>query len=110
MSTILDLQQIATRKDLMELKTDLLNLHRMLSEIAEKLKTNLMKEGEKPMFYSPRQFANLIGVSRPTVSRWCQEGIIRATQQQGHGTCWIIPVEELERLRSESDDYGYLRD
>ncbi|MCB8992083.1 MAG: helix-turn-helix domain-containing protein [Ardenticatenaceae bacterium] len=45
---------------------------------------------------SARQAAKLLGVSRTTVSEWCQKGIIRNAQKVG--ATWAIPVSSLEDI------------
>jgi excisionase family DNA binding protein len=57
---------------------------------------------KKPPFISPKQFADVIGVDKSTVIRWCKIGALRGTQPGGEGTLWLIPREEIERLYHEA--------
>ena len=103
--SIQDLQQIATRADLVQLRKEIAD---MMADVKESLsresaKKNSGKILEKP-FYSPTEFGRFIGVSRQTTTRWAQEGVIKALQKGGKGGVWLIPHSELERLIEESDD------
>lgn len=42
--------------------------------------------------------AEILGVSRDTVSKWCREGVLDA-EQDGAGRPWRIAESEVERLQ-----------
>lgn len=103
--SIQDLQQIATRADLVQLRQE---IAKMVAEVKDSLTNGSQSESAsrymvKP-FYSPTEFGRFIGVSRQTIVRWAQEGIIKALQKGGKGAVWLIPHSEIERLIEESDD------
>lgn len=101
--TLQDLQQLATRGDLIQLRQEIAG---MLSDFATQISQGeelTSFPGQKP-FYSPKEFGALIGVSRQTVLRWSQDGTINALQKGGKGCLWLIPHSELERLQEEADD------
>ena len=56
-------------------------------------------------FYNPTEFSKLVGLSRSTVVRRCQEGTIQSTQPGGHGTGILIPVEEFERWKDDAKPF-----
>ena len=106
-----DLQQLATVSDLAELEKRLIRrFHIMLSDALKKLSANGQKElsGSDPMtdperkFYKPREVAHALGLSRSTVGAWCLDGTIKALQEGGKGTRWLIPRSEVERLQTEA--------
>ena len=97
-----DLQNIATAADLKEFE------RRIQTEFDElrDLILSVEKRSGSPdkIFYSPKEFAAAIGVSKATVTRWCHDGTVRATQQGGKGTCWLIPGSEISRLEKSAGD------
>lgn len=42
--------------------------------------------------------AEILGVSRDTVSKWCREGVLDA-EHDGEGCPWRISESEVERMR-----------
>ena len=46
-----------------------------------------------PRFYSPEEFAAILGVAQPTVRRWAREGTIQAFRL---GNTIRIPATELQ--------------
>lgn len=94
-----DLQNIATAADLKEFERRIFD---ELDDLRETiLKSSKRQKGSSKIFYSPKEFADVIGVSKATVSRWCHDGSIEATQQGGKGTAWLIPGSEIARLQKD---------
>ena len=61
---------------------------------------------EKPKeFYTIREAAERLGVSKGTIRNWCINGIMKATQQQGAHTLWLIPATEIKRLLDDAGKY-----
>ena len=48
--------------------------------------------------YSPKEVASILGFDVHTVTRWCREGKIRATQGGGYRSGWRIYGDEVKRL------------
>lgn len=88
-----DLNQIATRRDLENLYSRLLNdLGRVIS--------NSLNTKE---FYSPKEFSETTGMKYSTVINYCNTGKLKARQDCSGGT-WSIHVSELERFAYEADE------
>ncbi len=69
----------------------------------------LLKQPQEKDWYSPAEFAGLIGRAEYTVREWCRYGRIKATKRAcGRGGAkskeWMISAEELKRFQS----YGLL--
>ena len=95
-----DLQQIVTKQDLIEFE------QRLKTTVMEAVKMTYvqLEEEEKPQgeFISSREFAKRVGVSRMTSTRWCVDGVIRASQPNGYRTGWLIPATEVDRMLEEA--------
>ncbi|MEM6272361.1 MAG: helix-turn-helix domain-containing protein [Bacteroidota bacterium] len=98
--TLQDLQQIATRADLADLRNEIKTMLLQFQERLGNLPTT-PQPVEKP-FYSPKEFGAMMGVSRPVINRWCHDGTIKALQKGGRGCSWLIPHSELERFKREA--------
>ena len=85
-----DLNQLATKHDLENLKNVLIGL--FLS------KTNPLKE-----FCNPKEFSSRTGLPYSTVIYKCTTGKIKA-RQDGPNCSWLIYASELDRFKSEADD------
>ncbi|MEM6268324.1 MAG: helix-turn-helix domain-containing protein [Bacteroidota bacterium] len=101
--TLQDLQQIATKSDLLQLKAEIGEMLDELRTLVAVTQASGPVPTKKP-FYSPKEFGALIGVSRQTVMRWAQDGTIKAVQKGGKRCLWLVPHSELERLQEEADD------
>ncbi len=54
----------------------------------------------EPEYFSPPQFAALLGVSDTTVIQWCERGKLEAQRQGKHCTYWIkLAPDKLANLR-----------
>lgn len=64
----------------------------------------LLQERTVQAYYSTADVAQLLGKAEFTVREWCRLGRIRAEKRRcgrGHAHEWMVPHEELERVRSE---------
>lgn len=104
-TTINDLNNLVTRLDLLDFERSIEELNQKLFErFCERLEKAGVSMGETEQeFYTPPQFGKLIGLDRTTVVRWCQAGKIHATQPGGEGTPWLIPRNEISRLRNDAE-------
>ena len=104
-----DLTQLATRAELVSLERRMTeNFEKILDMIRPIHQKILMTqgsglEGKEKKFFSPAEFAQIIGVSKNTVIRRCQDGTYKSTQPGGHGTAIHIPREEVERLTKKAE-------
>jgi hypothetical protein len=86
--TIDDLNQLATKQDLENLKVEI--LAKLLSKI------NPIKE-----FLTPKEFAGKTGIPYSTVIYKCKIGKLKAFQD-GPNCGWLIYATELERFKNEA--------
>lgn len=103
--TLKDLNKIATQKDLHALRSDLFEKIEAIYQAITQLKPKHQSEfppGTSKLFYTPKEFADLIGVSKSTVIRRCQDGTYKSTQPGGHGTAIMIPRSEVKNLENKA--------
>lgn len=109
---IRDFHQLATQNDIEALENRLNYKINLVLECVHQIRDDLSRHsgsnlGRKPKeFYTPKEFGELIGVSKNTVIRRCQDGTYRSTQPGGAGTAILIPCSELERIRERAEDLG----
>ncbi len=48
-------------------------------------------------FYSVSEFSTLLGIEKQTIQKWCQNNILKATQEENAGK-WLILASELDRI------------
>ena len=89
---IKELNEIATKQDLEEVKTQLVGILLHLSKI------NPIKE-----FYSPKEFAQKTSIPYSTVVYKCSTGKLKAFQESPNGS-WLIYASELERMKQLAFD------
>jgi hypothetical protein len=101
-----DLDTLVTKGDLQELMdTVRALLAQAQTAIKDELKALHFGQKNTPRFLSPVQFAELLALKPngrsyhpDTIRIWCKEGRIKATQEGGLRSSWMIPYEELDRI------------
>lgn len=97
------------------------DLHQVLTQVkamVEAAKESITKEMRqfasstisRPKFLSPMQFSQCLAelhmgrrVSVDSIRRWCKEGRLKAIQEGGANSSWLIPYEELERIHANAN-------
>ncbi len=103
-----DILQLVTEVDLENMKAELRRENEILLERIDRLLKMHLARGteEKPKeFYTVRETAERLGVSKATVRNWCYSGILKATQQNGFNTLWLIPASEIQRMLECAERY-----
>ena len=90
-----ELKQLATRGDLQQLE----------SSIIERIK-NIITEANRKEFYTPKEFAEITAMGYSNVLKYCQSGKIKARQDGARGS-WIIHRDEVERYIQQAKDNLY---
>ncbi len=68
----------------------------------EKRLTNEIREGRnRERLISPRRFSELTGIKYTTVIHYLNINFIKG-MQKSPGSAWLIPIEEVDRMRNES--------
>lgn len=64
---------------------------------------DLIPMEELVKFYSVSQATRILGISRQTLMKWIDAGKISNAKKEGDGSTdpWLLPAEEVERLRQE---------
>lgn len=111
--SLTELNSLPTRADLLELLQAIKTVKQENAELKHML-THLTKrftefvdgraERRKQLYYSPGQFAKLIGRSRSWVTAGVHSGDVVGTQPGGEGTAWLIPASELTRWEEELNE------
>lgn len=102
-----ELNSLVTRQDLMEIFH---KIEQRFDRVQEEFKatrrhferTENVRENQ-PEFVSANEFARLVGRTGRTIRNWVELGLIKASQPQGKGTSWIIPLSELDKVREMCD-------
>ena len=101
-----DFDALVTQHDIVQLEKSLERKLNQLMTAFNDLQAEVIRRDPKTEvrkeFYTTAEFAKLVGVSRNTVIRRCQEGTIQSTQPGGYGTGILIPVQEFERWKEEA--------
>ncbi len=74
-----------------------------LERIEDSLRV-LMQQKIVQKSYSTADAARILGKAEFTVREWCRLGRVRATKRatgRGHSLEWMIPHEELDRIKCE---------
>lgn len=98
------LSQVATVDDLLQLKLSIKEEIDLVTNYLKALRNDLEQAGNvKPekLHFTPKEFAARLGIGARAVFNWCHNGTIRASQPNGHGCTWMIPVSELDRMVEE---------
>lgn len=107
-----DLNQLVTRAELVSLEQRLCERIDRIGDLIRPMYQKMFMtqgsglDGKEKKFFSPAEFAQIIGVSKNTVIRRCQDGTYKSTQPGGHGTAIHIPREEVERLTMKAEKLG----
>lgn len=105
-----ELETLATKGDLVEVMEAIRALINQ-TQSTLKLEFQSMLVGQKPTprFLSPVQFAELLAAKpggrryhADTIRLWCKSGRIKATQEGGLRSTWLIPYEELDRIHNHA--------
>lgn len=103
-----ELNSLVTRSDLLEFERRIESHLAKLQEVLTKIRTAPISSSTEQIrkeYYSPAEFAPIIGRSKSTVVNWCHEGRITALQPGGHGTAWMIPATVLTDFEKDIEDY-----
>lgn len=95
------LGQIVTVEDLLNLKLEIFSALDSNKQVMSSLRTELQQAGVVPpekLHYSPKEFAAQVGITVRTVNNWIHDGIIEASQPNGFGGAWLIPLSEVKRI------------
>lgn len=105
-----ELETLATKGDLVEMLEVIRSLiTQAQSSLKEDFHTMLVGQRPTPRFLSPVQFAELLA-AKPggrrfhpdTIRLWCKSGRIKASQEGGLRSSWLIPYEELDRIHDHA--------
>jgi excisionase family DNA binding protein len=88
-----ELQQLRLKVQNQDEKFD--QFMHLVQRIAEEL-------GAK-QFYTIQEFAQLTGLKRTTITNYCMEGILKATQVTDGGK-WMIYRTEVDRLKKQAQE------
>jgi hypothetical protein len=105
-----ELDTLVTKGDLFEMMD---NFRALLAQAQATLKDEfkIMLVGQKPTprLVTPNQFAELLAAKpggrryhSDTVRLWCKSGRVKATQEGGLRSNWLIPYEELDRIHANA--------
>jgi hypothetical protein len=106
-----DFDTLATSQDLLRLES---RLGGMIENLREAIKRELVELAKssiapRPRFLTVEQFCQVLAkkpngkpISTCTVRRWCKEGRIKAAQEGGANSTWLIPYEELDRIHANA--------
>jgi hypothetical protein len=106
-----DFDTLATSQDLLRLESKLGRMIESLREVIRREISGLANSEplSRPRFLTVAQFAKLLAenpsgkaISAYTVGRWCRDGRIKATQEGGSKSTWLIPYEELDRIHANA--------
>lgn len=100
---IQDLQVIATRADLAQLRQEIAVMLKELRLSIIKSNQSILSGNKNPN-HSLREFGYLVGISRQTAMRWAQDGTIQASQEGGKGCIWLVPHSEVIRILKNHED------
>lgn len=101
-----ELDTLVTKGDLVEL----MNTFRALlaqtqADLKDDFRALLAGQRPTPRLITPNQFAELLAAKpdgrrfhSDTIRLWCRNGRIKATQEGGLRSSWLIPYEELDRI------------
>ena len=66
-----------------------------------KTEYNYLKGGGKLEYVGTREAAKALGYSQAYVSKLCREGKFKGAEQDGKGSPWRIPIEEVRNWKNE---------
>lgn len=96
------IQELTSLQDLSAFEFRVTKKLERIESVLQQIEASLIRNLGQKEFLSPKEFAFHIGVSPRTVSRWCNDGTIRALQN-GYKCSWVIPITELDRFKEEAD-------
>lgn len=105
-----ELDALATVADLQRLENNIPNLMRKVLLELDAERKHALQSFYRPKFLTPKQFAEQFAekpggrrVHPETIRNWCKDGRLKAVQQGGLGSSWLIPFAELERIYNIAD-------
>jgi hypothetical protein len=108
--SINDLNELVTKGDLVQFLNQMKSLFESTKEkITQEMRQFATSTVIRPKFLTPAQFCQCLAelphgrrVSVDTVRRWCKEGSVKAAQEGGANSTWLIPYEELDRIHANA--------
>lgn len=95
---------LVTRSDLLEFERKINQQFELVKEEFKKTRsfvhTSEKARENKQEYLSVSDFAKIVGRSWQTVKNWILSGIIEGAQPEGKNCSWVIPIGEIEKVRT----------
>lgn len=91
--------------ELHDYKSELERIHNKIDQLEKKIINDIFQDILKRLpekkTYDIAQFCEITGLDSDTVTRYCNEGYLEATQLSKRGK-WIIKASEIDRITNEA--------
>lgn len=81
------------QQEVIELEKEKEYLSRTRTPIVYRVVEEVLRQAQR-RYLSPREVAEMFGVTERAVRKWCEQGKIAAFQPAGRGGEWFIPADQ----------------